>query len=73
MPTPGPAIHATIHFVPLERVRMEPDELLTACGTWSRGTDWSTNPRVVSCARCLAAFARRGPPRAERAPAPALG
>lgn len=72
MPTPGPAIHATIHFVPPERVRMEPDELLTACGTWSRGTDWSTQPRVVTCAGCLALFARRDAARVERAGTPAF-
>jgi hypothetical protein len=51
---------------------MEPDELLTACGTWSRGTDWSTNPRVVSCARCLVACAWRDAECVERAPGPAL-
>jgi len=66
-------IRATIHFIPPERVPMEPHELLTACGTWSRGTDWSTNPRVVSCPLCLALCALRDVARVQHAPSPALG
>jgi hypothetical protein len=73
VPTPGPAIHANIHYVPPERIRMEPHDLLTACGTWSRGTDWSTNLRVVSCARCLTLCVRRDVVGVEHAPAPTLG
>jgi hypothetical protein len=45
-----------IHFVPLERVRMEPHELRTACGALVGWADWSTKLAVVSCARCLAVW-----------------
>ncbi|HET9596553.1 MAG TPA: hypothetical protein VFP65_13275 [Anaeromyxobacteraceae bacterium] len=44
-----------IHFVPPERVRMEPNELHTACGEAAGWADWSTKLAMVSCPRCLAA------------------
>jgi hypothetical protein len=48
------ATRPAIHFVPPERVRMEPHELRTACGASVGWADWSTNLAVVSCPRCLA-------------------
>jgi hypothetical protein len=62
-----------IHFVAVERLRSDPDALVTACGSWNGGSDWSTNRAAVSCPGCLArcGLAHVGGAASARVPSPA--
>ncbi len=56
-----------IHFVLLDHLLLEPDDLHPFCGRWAGGGDWTTKRIVATCPRCRALIEEE-----DRARAPAL-